>query len=367
MSPAAAEPPSADPLLADLRTAAAISARDGSEALGRLLLEVAVPVLWRTIRGQLAGVPGAEQEEVHSAALLRLTERLLQWLAGDPEVAIENFRAYVAATGANGCRAWLRARHPERTRLQNQLRYLLRHDPELALWEGRDGGSLCGFAAWKDRPVDAGDVAGEPGAGPAGAPQPRQLALAVPASSLALAELVRRLLMWRGRPWAFRDLQVAAAELLGIQDRPSISLSGEGEESTGTDGIEPPARLELPETRAGAHRELEGRQFLAALWAEVRELPLGQRRALLLNLRDDQGRDRLALLTLTGLATQGELARLLDLSDTELAGFWEELPLDDRTLAERFDLTPRQVINLRKSARARLARRLRTRPSESDP
>ncbi len=89
----------------------------------------------------------------------------------------------------------------------------------------------------------------------------------------------------------------------------------------------------------------------------------------MLNLRDDQGRDRLALLTLTGLATRGDLARLLDLPEKELATLWGDLPLDDRTIARRFDLTPRQVINLRKSARARLARRLRSQrsPPRAEP
>ena len=70
-------------------------------------------------------------------------------------------------------------------------------------------------------------------------------------------------------------------------------------------------------------------------------------------------RDRLALLTLTGLATRDDLARLLEVPASELGELWDELPLDDRTIALRFDLTPRQVINLRKSARARLGRRLR--------
>jgi hypothetical protein len=345
-----------DPLLAGLKAAAARDPQAGSAALGRLLLDEASPILWRTIRSQLSGVPAADHEEIHSAALLRLTERLQQWLAGDPEVEIESFRAYVAATGANGCRAFLRARHPERTRLQNQLRYLLRHDADLALWEGSDGGLLCGLAAWKER---APAARSRP-------PQGVELALGAPAATLALPELVRRLFLWRGAPWTFRDLQTAVADLLGVQDRPALSLSGEGEESAGTDGADPQPQFDPQETRADAHRELEGRQFLTALWSEVRELPLGQRRALLLNLRDDQGRDRLALLTLTGLATRGELARMLDLAESELASFWEELPLDDRTLAARFDLTPRQVINLRKSARARLARRLRGRAAESE-
>jgi hypothetical protein len=43
----------------------------------------------------------------------------------------------------------------------------------------------------------------------------------------------------------------------------------------------------------------------------------------------------------------------------DLAGLWHELPLDDRRIAERLAVTRQQVINLRKAARARLARRAR--------
>ncbi len=115
-------------------------------------------------------------------------------------------------------------------------------------------------------------------------PQPRDLALAGPAQAIPLPDLVRRLLLWRGRPWTFRDLQTAVADLLGIRDRPLLSLSGDSEGDGHGGERESPeaqARLDPPETRAGAHRELEGRQFLTALWLEVRELPVGQRRALL--------------------------------------------------------------------------------------
>ena len=257
--------PIADPLLAALHSAAGRGPHAASEALGQLLLGEAAPLLWRTIRSQLAGVPAADQEEVHAAALLRLTEKLQQWLAGDPEVEIENFRAYVAATGANGCRAWLRARHPERTRLQNQLRYLLRHDPELALWEGPGGSLVCGLASWRERSPEEGDLpAGAPG--DAALPQARDLALSGPAQAVPLPQLLKRLLLWRGRPWIFRDLQTAVADLLGVHDRPLLSLSGESDDSGDKDGSEAPPRFEPPETRAGAQRELEGRQFLAALW-----------------------------------------------------------------------------------------------------
>jgi hypothetical protein len=37
---------------------------------------------------------------------------------------------------------------------------------------------------------------------------------------------------------------------------------------------------------------------------------------------------------------------------------WESLPLDDTAIADRLNLTRQQVINLRKAARMRLARRM---------
>jgi hypothetical protein len=84
-----------------------------------------------------------------------------------------------------------------------------------------------------------------------------------------------------------------------------------------------------------------------------------QRRALLLNLRGTDGRGCIALLPLTGVATLQQIAAALEMPAEHLAGLWRSLPLDDIALAEQLSLTRQQVINLRKSARARLARRLK--------
>jgi hypothetical protein len=43
----------------------------------------------------------------------------------------------------------------------------------------------------------------------------------------------------------------------------------------------------------------------------------------------------------------------------EFAEIWNHLPLDDNRIAEILNLTRQQVINLRKSARERLARRMK--------
>ena len=47
------------------------------------------------------------------------------------------------------------------------------------------------------------------------------------------------------------------------------------------------------------------------------------------------------------------------LTYSELRAIWDQLPLSDIAIAERLELTRQQVINSRKSARQRLARRLR--------
>lgn len=340
-----------DPLLAELRARATSGDAVGADReLGRLLADEAAPILWRVIRSQLPDQPPAEQEEVHGDALLRLTTILQRLAGGDPELEIESFRAYVHATAANGCRALLRARHPERTRLQNQLRYALRHDSALALWEGAGGTAQCGLAAWRER--DPASFAAAPAAGERREPfvVERRPGLESP----ALPELLRHLFLSAGRPLGFAELTAAMAEALGVRDLPARSLS-EGVEDDVDEGG---GGLDLAEERPGADRALVDREYLARLWGEIRELPRPQRVALLLNLRDDQGRDRLRLFPVTGVAPLAEISRTLEIERGALAAIWDELPLDDRTIAERLELTQRQVINLRKSARARLARRM---------
>ena len=58
------------------------------------------------------------------------------------------------------------------------------------------------------------------------------------------------------------------------------------------------------------------------------------------------------------IARFDEIADALEMTRSELASIWRGLPIDDATIAKRFGITRQQVINLRKSARTRLSRRL---------
>jgi hypothetical protein len=107
--------------------------------------------------------------------------------------------------------------------------------------------------------------------------------------------------------------------------------------------------------------------YLESLWLEIRKLPLGQRRALLLNLRDSTGHDMTALFAHTHIATLDEVAEALELTLEEFLELSNELPMEDSVMAIQLGITRQQVINLRTSARRRLARRMRRLEGEVEP
>jgi hypothetical protein len=97
------------------------------------------------------------------------------------------------------------------------------------------------------------------------------------------------------------------------------------------------------------------------IWEDIRALPVAQRVALLLNLRDGQKTDALAVLVLVGISTIDQIAAALEMPAERLADLWSSLPLDDLTIGSMLGVTRQQVINLRKTGRERLTRRMKTR------
>ena len=80
------------------------------------------------------------------------------------------------------------------------------------------------------------------------------------------------------------------------------------------------------------------------------------------DFRDADGHGVIFMLPFTGLVTMRGIAEVLEIPAPELAALWRTLPLDDAAIAMRLGITRQQVINLRKSARARLGRRLHDQP-----
>ena len=107
-----------------------------------------------------------------------------------------------------------------------------------------------------------------------------------------------------------------------------------------------------------AAERLAQMQYLARLWREIGGLSLRQRLALLLNLRESGQASALSLFVETGIADLRQIAEALEFQADTFTILWNQLPLDDNSIAKHMGITRQQVINLRKSARDRLVRRM---------
>src|SRR4030095_1819262 len=151
------------------------------------------------------------------------------------------------------------------------------------------------------------------------------------------------------RPIVFDEVVRIAAEEWHIHDPPTEPID--------TGGSERDDQFTSSEPRVDL--ALEQRLFFEQVWREVCQLPVLQRAALLLNLRDSRDGGVISFLPFLGVASEEELARLLEMPYADFQKVWSEWRLDDPRIAQMFGITRQQVINLRKTARERLARRMR--------
>jgi RNA polymerase sigma factor (sigma-70 family) len=329
-----------------------LSAQDSSDSarLLEILISENLPiirnVIWRRLGSDFGETTGAslDVEDVCSTVVLRLTERL-QSLKENPSCAtINHFRGYVRAVTTNCCHECIREKHPAWGQLKNRLRYLFRHNPRFGLWLGHEQEVRCGLASWKGRalggrPLDASDFRQSRHAG----------AIAESSHAEDLTNLVERIFHWLEGPVEFDRLVGFIGEICGLGDPTRAPRSTTTEENSCE---------VLPDHRIDVSEHMEQREYLKTLWNEVRQLPLDQRAALLLNLRDQDGQDVLYLLPMVAVAGLRQIAEAVGMPVGELAELWNRLPLDDEQISERLGKTRQQVINLRKAARARLARRM---------
>lgn len=344
-------PADADALLAAYASAPSEAEADG--ALARLFEEHAGPIIARVVRRKLRGDgargPAGDAEDLRGQVTLQLLSRLAEFRADPAARPIQNFNGYAAAAAYRACADHLRARYPQRHSLRNKLRYFLTHQAGFDLWETAEGEWLCGRRGWRDM------------AGPRGEryqelrEEPRRAAeRALPAGdpqAAGLETLLPALLDYAGGPIELDDVVAALSEVWGLKEQPAESAR-EGEEGTAAVELLAAPRRDLAD-------ELSQRLYLARLWQELMELPLRQRAALLLNLRDAQGGSAVELFVITGLASPRDIAAAVGLAPEEFAAVWNGLPLEDKAIAEMLGATRQQVINLRKCARERLARRMR--------
>jgi hypothetical protein len=256
---------------------------------------------------------------------------------GGAEDSIGAFSGYTAVAAYHACNEYLRRKYPNRHRLKTRLRYLLNTEKRFAIWENPTTGWICGLRAWQEgrRPASSEEVVNRWREKLSDLPHGR--------TGLPPADLLAKIFERFGGPVEFDELVSIVGQIWGVDDPPAAPEKAARElEAAGAD---PADRLEL-------------KQWMTELWSQIRDLPQGQRAALLLNLRCGAESSAVALLPLTGVATIRDVAEVLGMLPEEFAGIWNQLPLDDLAIAARLGITRQQVINLRKSARERLTRRM---------
>lgn len=369
---------SSDSLLATyLQT---LEAAESQQLIAALISEHAEPVIKKIVNYKLLARRGDgrgddrqfEVEEVHGEIVVQLLQRLRNLKSDDVNRPISDFRGYVATVAYNACDRYVSRKYPQRRRLKNGLRYLLTHRAGLALWKGAHDEWLAGLAAWRGEaaPPNNDDHARAPT--PEHARRLQQLrddphvfarqtgnTGATPAQNLSdqknAVELLHRIFKWTRCPVELDELVSVVAAWWNVKEHEASSADGGEFDESGEDAV-----AELVDSREGIDAEVERRAYLARLWNEISQLPPRQRAAVLLNLRDAHGDGVIDLWTLTGLVAPDRIACALSVTLETFAEMLAELPFDDRRIASHLGITRQQVINLRKSARERLARRMKS-------
>jgi len=318
---------------------AATTDEHADELLSQLIAGHAEPVIKGVIRFKLRfnsyqETQRAEADDIHQDVVLQLVG-LLQRFRKLPEThPITDVRGMAAIIAHRTCARWMRRQFPERHALKNRLHYLVTRQRGFALWDDDNGKLLAGFTIWQQQKKTAvrnlSDVA------------------AHIRKAQELAETVKSIFDYAGGPIEFDELVTAVAAIQGISDQPVEALAEDedGRFDPATPDPDPAWRIEK-------------KMFLQRLWEELTQLPINQRAALLLNLKDASGFGCITLFPAIGIATIRQLAAALEFPAERLAELWNELPIEDARIAELLGLTRQQVINARKSGRERLARRLK--------
>ncbi len=329
-------------------------AGEQDRVLSVLLTEHAEPVVSKIIRYKTRGAED-DGEEIYSEVMLQLVGRLRRLRTESNEKTINDFNSYVAVTTYNACDRFLSRKYPQRRRLKNGLRYLLTHREGFALWQDERQNYVGGFRRWQfGAIIDDSSLKIQSLREDARAFE-RDITVQKSWSEQKNAyELLTAIFEWINAPVEIDLLTSVCADWWNVTDE-SIEIDAA---NTNEKGEERP-NIQLADARPDAFTETERRDYLQRLWDEIADLPTRQRAAVLLNLKDENGRGVIDLWLIVGVATTEKIAAVLEMSAEAFAGLWNDLPLDDNRIAEKLNLTRQQVINLRKSARERLARRMK--------
>ena len=341
------------------------------EAEARAHLEEVLLLVTPSIKKIVSRADSPEDDFQESSQ--QIIQSLWQCKADPDAHAIGNFQHYVAVVASHVVRRRWRAKNPAYQSLRESLRHTLRQDGQFDLWETASGNWLCGLTAHR----------AEPTANSLRLTQLTQQPLAFDESILPgrdaqripQAVLLAAVFDWVGHSIAFDQL-VGIVFALRRFEEPTLIVEQNDEDAR-------PISEQLSDAAPLPEDQSTWRQFLEKLWAEIEQLPPLQRIAFLLNFTAGEG--ALEIFWLHGVANVRRIGTVVQLSDEQFLRVWNDpaldesvklqaaklksydekfallwryLPLSDLTIARLIGTERQKVINLRKAAGDRLARRL---------
>jgi RNA polymerase sigma factor (sigma-70 family) len=338
-----------DPILLDF-----LNSKSESEEteLDQILSTHVIPLVKKILNrdfGSLVNANKEDREDLYSEAITRILIRLRDLKDVSGARNIESLEDYVAVTTHNVWNTFLRRRFPERLRIKNRIRYVLTNVKEFALWKNARSLWFCGMHGWQSAiPANKTEVLDKLNENQDFF---RALQKIKHPTEAGLPDLLKKIFLLAGQPLEMEELVRFVIKISG-------SFEHKVEAEINPDQA-PIFRVMSNQNRSQLSR-LESRNFLQRIWEQIKELPQLQRIALLLHLRDEDGNDVISLFHSARVATIRQIASEVAMEPEQLAGMWKELPMDDHQIAAHLSMTRQQIINLRKSARERLTRRIKS-------
>lgn len=336
-----------------------LQASDESERqqhLDELLLVHAVPVVRHALRQKLGfhvdqrGVNPHNQdaEDLFQEIVAKVVQTLFDLRNPSAKTDIQNLKQYLERIAANACHDILRTKSPARARLKNNLRFLLTHHRDFAVWR-IESETLSGFAVWRDtsqsessqkRLFDIEDMIADFRSNRFRSEDIKQV---------ALTRIVAELFRWVGSPVELDRLVNAVAMLLDVKDFPDESFD---------EGNQKYVEAQIAANTLTTGSRLEEQALLRGLWQALRELSAQQRDVFCLGFEDQSGRDLFTVLLEAEVVTFRELAQELNRPTETIVGLWSKMPMDDEGIAAELKTTRGQVWRWRSRALQRLKKGL---------
>jgi len=328
---------------------------DQQQHLGYLLNEVATPIIRRVLHrafeqdhiNDAFGTVRVPGEDAVADVVLKMLQALQAFKDQPTERMITNFEGLVATTAYRALTDQLRDRYRERANHDQKIRRLLTGNNDLAIWKDDRNVTVCGRMEWR---------------------RGKSKTTVLPSRNelLSLADQLRATSPARNTAELILLLFDRTGQPVRVGDLVSVTLDCQRKDTQllANDSTEQGARSALTAVRDTPLVVVETKQLLERLFAEIQKLSAVQRKALLLNMSDRQG-DGIEWFLFAKIASEEELAALLEVSVSEFQQLLERLPITDKEIGRLLGIDSVNVSNIRKAVRDRLERRRRAFYGES--